>query len=71
MRGAVGGDVDDESKHLLREIRDLQKEQLNLLKANLLPPWLRYRFSLRTLLLVMTVIAVIVGLASALYQWRK
>jgi hypothetical protein len=63
--------MDDESKQLLREIRDLQKEQMELLRATLDPPWLRFKFSLRTLLLIMTAVAVIVGLLSALYQWRQ
>lgn len=31
--------MDDESKQLLREIRDLQREQVELLRAHLLPPW--------------------------------
>ena len=63
--------MEDESKQLLREIRDLQKEQLELLRANLLPPWLRFQFSLRALLIIMTGAAVILGLLAALYQWRQ
>ena len=54
--------MDDESKQLLREIRDLQSEQMELLRAHLLPPWLRVRFSVRTLLIVMTLTAVALGL---------
>jgi hypothetical protein len=53
--------MDDESKQLLREIRDLQKEQVDLLRANMLPPWMRFRFRLRALLILMTLVAVILG----------
>jgi hypothetical protein len=53
--------MDDEAMQLLREIRDLQIKQLELLKAALLPPWLRWRFSLKALLIVMTVVAVLLG----------
>ena len=54
--------MDEESKQLLREIRDLQREQMELLRAHLLPPWLRVRFSVRTLLVVMTLTAIALGL---------
>jgi len=60
--------MDEESKQLLREIRDLQQEQLELLRAHLLPPWLRFRFSLRALLVIVTGAAVILGLLAAMYQ---
>ena len=33
--------MDDESKQMLREIRDLQREQTELLRKYLLPPWMR------------------------------
>ncbi len=39
--------MDDESKLLLREIRDLQKQQLELLRAWLPPSGLPFQFSLR------------------------
>jgi hypothetical protein len=53
--------MDDEAKQLLREIRDLQTRQLELLEAAVLPPWLRWRFSLKSLLIVMTLVAVLLG----------
>ncbi len=58
--------MDDESKQLLHEIRDLQKEQIELLRTYLLPPWMRWRFSLRTLLIAMTLIAVLLGILVSL-----
>lgn len=63
--------MDEESKQLLREIRDLQKEQLELLKANLLPPSLRFQFSLRALLVIVTGTAVIMALLTVLYNWLE
>ena len=54
--------MDDEAKQLLREIRDLQREQIELLRTYLLPPWMRWRFSLRSLLIAMTLVAVVLGL---------
>jgi hypothetical protein len=53
--------MNDETTELLREIRDLQKHQIELLRTYLLPPWMRYRFSLRALLIFMTLVAVILG----------
>jgi hypothetical protein len=53
--------MDDEAIQLLREIRDLQIKQMDLLKAALLPPWLRWRFSLKALLIVMTSVAFLLG----------
>jgi hypothetical protein len=53
--------MDDESKQLLREIRDLQKQQLELLRAWLPPPLFRFRFSLRALLIALTVAAIFMG----------
>jgi hypothetical protein len=53
--------MDDEAKQFLREIRDLQIKQLELLEAALLPPWLRWQFSLKSLLIVMTLVAVLLG----------
>jgi hypothetical protein len=53
--------MDDESKQILREILDLQREQTKLLRAYLLPPWMRMRFSVRSLLILMTLVAVVLG----------
>jgi hypothetical protein len=53
--------MEDEVTQLLREIRDLQIKQLELLRATLLPPWLQWRFSLKALLIVMTVVAFLLG----------
>jgi hypothetical protein len=60
VEGAV---MDDETKQLLREIRNLQKEQLELLR-----PWLRhqFRFSLRALLIALTMVAVFLGVIAFL-----
>jgi len=56
--------MDDESKQLLREIRDLQREQIELLRASfpVLPLWMTWRFSLRALFIAMTMIAVLMGI---------
>lgn len=54
--------MDDESKQMLREILELQREQTELLRTYLLPPWLRMRFSVRGLLILMTIVAVILGI---------
>jgi hypothetical protein len=53
--------MDDESRQLLREIRDLQIKQMELLKAALLPAWMRWRFSLSALLIFTTVVAIFLG----------
>jgi hypothetical protein len=63
--------MDDEAIQLLREIRDLQIKQMELLKAALLPPWLRWRFSLKALLVVMTVVAVLLGALISLRTIRS
>ena len=64
--------MDDEDKQLLRQIRDLQLEQLELTRRiySGVPPWLNWRFNMRHLLIAMTIIAVIFGIAAALGQWR-
>ena len=56
--------MDDESKLLLCEIRDLQREQIELLRASfhVLLLWMTWRFSLRTLFIAMTQIAVLMGI---------
>ena len=53
--------MDDESKQMLRELLDLQREQTELLRKYLLPPWMRMKFSLRGLLIFMTLVAFILG----------
>jgi hypothetical protein len=59
--------MDDESKQLLREIRDLQREQIALFRASFpaFAPWLTLRFSLRTLLIATMLVAVVLGLIMA------
>ena len=52
--------MDDESKQMLREILDLQREQAELLRTYLLP-WMRMRFSVRSLLIFMTLVALALG----------
>jgi hypothetical protein len=54
--------MDDETNKLLRQLIDLQKEQLELTRKNLLPLWTRICFSLLGLLLLMTLVAIGVGL---------
>ena len=54
--------MDDESKQMLRELLDLQKEQTELLRTYLLPPWMRMRFSLRAMLVFMTLVAIAFGI---------
>lgn len=65
--------MDDESKQMLQEILDLQKEELRLLQTHVPPPWYLRRwhlrqFSLRTLLIAMTLVAIGLGLLAIL--WR-
>jgi hypothetical protein len=62
--------MDDESKLLLREIRDLQKQQLELLRAWLPPSGHRFRFSLRALLIALTVAAIFLGAVTFLTAAR-
>jgi hypothetical protein len=57
--------MDDETNKLLRQLIDLQKEQLELTRKNLLPLWTRIRFSLLGLLILMTLIAVGVGVTAS------
>jgi hypothetical protein len=63
--------MDDESKLLLREIRDLQKQQLELLRAWLPPSGPRFRFSLRALLIALTLVAVFLGITTMLNSLRS
>jgi hypothetical protein len=57
--------MDDESKQLLREILDLQKQQMALLRM-WLPQPLRIRFSLRALLIALTLVALFLGIIAFL-----
>jgi hypothetical protein len=54
--------MDDESNQILREILNQQKEQTELLRKHLV----RIRFSLRTLLLLLTLVSV--GLGMVIYN---
>jgi len=53
--------MDDESKELLRQLIDAQKEQTDLLRKHVLPLWTRIRFSLLALFVLMTLMATGVG----------
>ena len=53
--------MDDESKQLLRQLVDAQKEQTELLRKHVLPLWTRIRFSLLALFVLMTLMATGVG----------
>jgi hypothetical protein len=56
--------MDEELRRLLAEIRDLQLEQLELLKKirSGVPPWLTWRFRVHHLLILVTIVAVVLGL---------
>jgi hypothetical protein len=56
--------MNEESKELLRQIVDAQKEQTELLRKHVLPLWTRIRFSLLGLLVLMTLVAVGVGITA-------
>jgi hypothetical protein len=58
--------MDDESKQLLTQILAVQKEQAELLKKHLPPLWRRLRFSLLSLLILMTLSSV--GMGILLYR---
>lgn len=47
---------------MLRQILDLQKQQMELLRLYILPPWMRFRFSLGALLIALTVASLVLGL---------
>jgi hypothetical protein len=53
--------MDDEVKQLLRELLLVQKEQAAIIKRYLPPLWTRIRFSMLTLLLLMTITAIGMG----------
>jgi len=56
--------MDDETNQLLRQLIDAQKEQTELLRKNLLPLWTRIRFSLLGLFVLMTLVAVGIGITA-------
>lgn len=62
-RAGYNDHVDEDAKKLLVEIRDAQREQLELLRKiySGVPSWLNWRFSLMQLLVAMTIVAVIVA----------
>jgi hypothetical protein len=49
--------MEDQSKQFLEEIRGTLKPEVELLATNVLPTWTGLRFSLRALLIAMTLIA--------------
>jgi hypothetical protein len=49
--------MDDESKQLLRQLVDAQREQTELLRKHALPLWTRIRFSLLALFVLTTLMA--------------
>jgi hypothetical protein len=53
--------MDDDSKQLLRQLVDAQREQTELLRKHALPLWTRIRFSLLALFVLMTLMATGVG----------
>jgi hypothetical protein len=57
--------MDDESKKMLRELLDLQREQTKLLRMWLPQPF-RFRFSLRALLIALTLVAIFLGIIAFL-----
>jgi hypothetical protein len=61
--------MDDETNQLLREILNQQTKQTELLQKYLPPLWTKIRFSLLTLLLLTTGVAIALGLL--VYQWNR
>jgi hypothetical protein len=57
--------MDDESKQMLRELLDLQKEQTKLLRVFFPQPF-RFRFSLRDVLIALTMVAIFLGITAFL-----
>lgn len=57
------GSMDDETRQLLVQIRDLPLEQLELSRRihSGVPPWLGWRFGVRQLLAVITLVAVVLA----------
>jgi hypothetical protein len=62
--------MDEESKQLLREIRDLQRRQMELLER-WLPPAMPIRFGLRSLLIALTIVAVFLGVIASINSSRN
>jgi hypothetical protein len=60
--------MDEESKEILRQIVEAQKEQTELFRKHVLPLWTRIRFSLLALLLVMTMMALGLGFVAMRIQ---
>lgn len=67
------GGMDEESKRLLIQIRDLQLEQLELSRKiySGFPAWLNWRFGVRHLLIATTLVAVILGILAAVQAARS
>jgi hypothetical protein len=63
--------MDDESKQLLRQLVDAQKEQTELLRKHVLPSWTRIRFSLLALFVLMTLMATGVGFTALAIRSRN
>ena len=61
--------MDDETNKLLRQILIVQQEQAAVIKRYLPPLWTKVRFSLLTLLVVMTITAIGMGLTA--YRFRS
>jgi hypothetical protein len=61
--------MDDEGNQLLREILSQQTKQTELLQKYLPPLWTKIRFSLLTLLLLMTGVAI--GLGVFVYEGKR
>jgi hypothetical protein len=68
MRGRMGG-MDEESKDLLRRLTNLQSEQNEILRKYLPPLWTRIRFSLLTLLILMTITSL--GMGVIVYKFSS
>jgi hypothetical protein len=63
--------MDENSKELIREIRDAQAPELELLDTNVFPAWTGFQFSLRALLITTTLAAVILGAIGVLLSQAK
>jgi hypothetical protein len=61
--------MDDEANQLLRDILSQQTKQTELLQKYLPPLWTKIRFSLLTLLLLMTGVAI--GLGVLVYEGKR
>jgi hypothetical protein len=61
--------MDDDATRLLREILSQQTKQTELLQKYLPPLWTKIRFSLLTLLLLMTGVAI--GLGVLVYEGKR